>query len=251
MTSLRLANNMAGKNKPNLYKGERCNCTGEDGRRKELYGTFQSAYDRANYIEGSRGEYLDVYPCPHGCGFHLTKKNAASGIDERREAVFQSNNIPLQSANGIWELVKSEDSDTNLNEYNPDEKIPMRRKNNRPVPIAKVKCKPTDCISGLTGTVMEIIHDVDTGKIFDINPQNVICASLIKHAMLDGILYQITIHADNAKSNRKDSYTILVKKDLLKNIRLAKGMKIKLDIMGKSLNNIAIWYCKTMEAASL
>lgn len=51
---------------------EVCTCCGKDGKRKMLYSTEGEAEIVAEYRSKEIGILLRVYPCPNGCGFHLT-----------------------------------------------------------------------------------------------------------------------------------------------------------------------------------
>ena len=51
---------------------EECSCCGKDGKRKMLYSTEGEALVVAEYRSKEIGIPLRVYPCPNGCGFHLT-----------------------------------------------------------------------------------------------------------------------------------------------------------------------------------
>lgn len=51
---------------------EECTCCGKDGKRKMLYSTEGEAQIVAEYRSREIGIPLRVYPCPNGCGFHLT-----------------------------------------------------------------------------------------------------------------------------------------------------------------------------------
>lgn len=49
-------------------------CTGGQGRPKKSYETRRGAEQRAEIIRQEHHVALDVYPCPHGYGWHLTKR---------------------------------------------------------------------------------------------------------------------------------------------------------------------------------
>ena len=51
---------------------EACTCCGKDGKRKMLYSTEGEAEIVAEHRSKEIGIPLRVYPCPNGCGFHLT-----------------------------------------------------------------------------------------------------------------------------------------------------------------------------------
>jgi hypothetical protein len=219
-------------------------CKGKDGKKKDIYETFQAALDTAQYIEEDRGLSLKTYKCPHGNGWHLTKTGEAAEFHDRKEAMFLNNDIPLSSSDGSWLYVRDE---ANENNHDKDGRKAAVKKQHLPAPIHKVACKPEITITELTGKVMEIVKNVDIEKIFRINLQNPFSAGLTKN-ILDGIVNQVTIFAENNKKNRLDSYTVLIKNDLQKNIRLSKGTQVKMDITGKSINNVNMWCCKKITA---
>lgn len=49
-----------------------CSCCGKDGKKKMLYSTEGEALIVAEHRSKEIGIPLRVYPCPNGCGFHLT-----------------------------------------------------------------------------------------------------------------------------------------------------------------------------------
>ena len=49
-----------------------CTCCGKDGKRKMLYPTEGEALIVAEHRSKQSGIPLHVYPCPNGCGFHIT-----------------------------------------------------------------------------------------------------------------------------------------------------------------------------------
>ncbi|MBR6448563.1 MAG: hypothetical protein IKS96_01225 [Fibrobacter sp.] len=49
-----------------------CSCCGKDGKKKMLYSTETEALLVAEYRSKEAGYPLRVYPCPQGCGFHIT-----------------------------------------------------------------------------------------------------------------------------------------------------------------------------------
>lgn len=51
---------------------EECTCCGKDGKRKMLYSTEGEALVVAEHRSKEEGLPLRVYPCPNGCGFHIT-----------------------------------------------------------------------------------------------------------------------------------------------------------------------------------
>lgn len=64
---------------PQLDNGELqgsslCNCTDSKGQPKDLYETEAYAHREINAIMVHAKTKLSVYPCPSGCGWHLTKR---------------------------------------------------------------------------------------------------------------------------------------------------------------------------------
>lgn len=51
-----------------------CKCRDGSGLSKALYDTKDGAKQRAKILSKEKGVRLSVYKCPHGQGFHLTKK---------------------------------------------------------------------------------------------------------------------------------------------------------------------------------
>lgn len=49
-------------------------CKDRNGKPKESYETKQGATKRARILQKEQGVSLSVYECPHGNGWHLTKK---------------------------------------------------------------------------------------------------------------------------------------------------------------------------------
>lgn len=48
-------------------------CSGGDGKAKQAYVSESAAEQRARILREERGVWLDVYECPSGNGWHLTK----------------------------------------------------------------------------------------------------------------------------------------------------------------------------------
>jgi hypothetical protein len=216
-------------------------CWGRDGKEKDIYETVQLAYDAAVSIEYDKGIFLNVYACPRGNGWHLTKNNAYTSIRKRKSEIFQNNDIPLKASNGLWEYIKDE---TNVaSEKNPPKKVIVKRKTSWNKPILKIECDAGADDIILSGKVMEIIKDVNIEKIFKINVQNAFCASMIKN-ILDGVVDQITIYVDNEENKRLESYTVLLKSAFFENNKIKKGDLIKISVTVTSINNISVWRCK-------
>ena len=224
-------------------------CRGKDGKKKDVYETFQLALDTVKFIEESRGIYLSIYKCPIENGWHLTKNHASFDFIERKNSLFQNNNnIPLKASDGLWELVQEEiNENDDFDENGLDDIIYEFRKNYVPSnPIVKIECNAEVSITGLSGKVMEIVKNVNIEKIFKINIQNAFFVSMIKN-LLDGIVHQITIYVENKEKNKLDSYTILIKDSLLIKHKIIKGNDIKINLIGKKINNVSAWCCNKVE----
>jgi len=219
-------------------------CRGKDGKQKDIYVTFQSAFDTAEFIEKDRGIYLNVYKCPHGNGWHLTSNDASSEILDRKEMLFQKNEIPTISPDGSWEYINDEfDGNNELIENKINNiKIDKRNKRSKKNPIVKIEYKPDIKNMILTGKVMEVVKDIDIEKIFNINFQNIIFAKQIKN-ILDGAVDQITVYKENEKKGQIESYTVLLKRELIKKHGIKKGNDINLNISGITINKINRWCC--------
>jgi hypothetical protein len=215
-------------------------CRGQDGAAKDDYETFQAALDTARYIEENRKIYLDVYECPVDSGWHLTKRNADSELNDRTETILQKNGIPVKSPSGLWEFIKDESNVTQSGKNKCAGATAGKPKIRKSVPILKIECKAGTNIAGVSGKVMEIVENVDIEKLFGINTESPFCAVFTKN-ILDGIVHQITVYAENKKSKQLESYTVLFKKDLLGKRKINKGAQIKLYVTGKAINNVKMW----------
>lgn len=51
-----------------------CACTDAEGYPKALYETEASAHKEISALRRDMKTKLSVYPCPNGCGWHLTKR---------------------------------------------------------------------------------------------------------------------------------------------------------------------------------
>ena len=51
---------------------DNCSCCGKDGKKKKLYSTESEALLVAEHRSKEAGYPLRVYPCPQGCGYHIT-----------------------------------------------------------------------------------------------------------------------------------------------------------------------------------
>ena len=217
-------------------------CKGRDGKSKAVYETIELAYDALKFIGKERGIYLNIYPCPNGNGWHLTKNNEIENRNIKKSIILQNNNIPLSSLDDSWEYL--EDTVDDLNVYN---EIVDNKKNNKylDIPILKIECKSESNIIELSGKIMEIIENINIEKIFGINTDNLFYKKIIKNN-LDGNVNQITVFVKNDERNQLDSYTILIEEKLLKKYKLKKGNQIKISIMGISINNLTKWCCNNI-----
>jgi len=214
-------------------------CRSKDGKYKDIYETLQLALDTAVFIEKIRGIYLNIYKCPNGNGWHLTKNNAISGIIDRQSIILQDNNIPLSSPDGSWEYIKDTVYKNDSYEEIINDKI---NKNYTEIPIIKINCKlETDNIE-IVGKIMEIIDNVNIEKLFKITLDDSYYEILAKNK-LDGKINQITIYAENDNDNQLYSYTILIKKKMLKKYNITKGSLLKININCISINNLYKWCC--------
>ena len=215
-------------------------CTGQDGKKKDIYETPQLAFDTAKHIEEERGIFLNVYSCPHNNGWHLTKNNATSGIIERQETIFQNNGIPTESPDHrvfSWEYVKAEEFMHPVN--SPKNK--RYEKDEKAIPIIKIKC-PSDRVDlSVSGKVMEMIAPINIEKYFSINLDNPIGAHIAKIFLVDTVS-QITLYVKNSEKNKTESYTILIPNALLKQNRIMKNDYVSVNIKGKSINHSTVWY---------
>lgn len=57
-----------------LQASSLCNCTDSKGQPKDLYETEASAQKEIHTLMVHIKTKLSVYPCPNGCGWHLTKR---------------------------------------------------------------------------------------------------------------------------------------------------------------------------------
>ncbi len=216
-------------------------CRGKDGKEKDVYEDSQSARDMANFIEKDRGIYLSVYKCPHDNGWHLTKNNAVSANTDRKETLFSSNDIPLKSFDGLWEYCGNED-------VFEEETIIRGKKPRQKKPIVKIECKQA-AQKTVTGKIMEITKNIDIEKLFKINVFSIFYAGVLKNS-LDGIIDQITVYVENKANAQLESYTILVKRELMNKNKINKGNLITLNVIGKTINNSSRWYCNEIFASS-
>jgi hypothetical protein len=221
---------------------KKCNyCKGTDGKNKDIYGTLEFAMDTIKHLEKERNIYLNLYPCPHGNGYHLTKNNANTEVKQRRKSILQNNGIPLKSSGQSdvsWEYENIEDTEEDIDE---EYKI-NREKNNKKqeIPIIKVLPGENDKINFIEGKVIEIINKIDIGKYFNVNLENSICANIFKE-LLEDTICQITIYTNSRTENTKNSFTILMKNEILKQNKIVKGNVLKINIKCKSYNNKKVW----------
>ncbi len=56
-----------------IHKNEICSCRDSHGQLKDLYDSEASAQAEADTLSGHNQLKLNVYRCPYGSGWHLTK----------------------------------------------------------------------------------------------------------------------------------------------------------------------------------
>lgn len=61
-----------GQANESIYVEAACSCCGKDGNKKKLYSTESEALIVAEHRSKEAGYPLRVYPCPQGCGYHIT-----------------------------------------------------------------------------------------------------------------------------------------------------------------------------------
>lgn len=229
---------------PQLKKCEFCK--GKDGKEKDIYETLQSAIETAKFLEVEREVYLNPYACPFGNGYHLTKNNASSKITERQETIFKNNDIPVSGKS--WEFISAENSEKKeeIIEYFTNRNNATQVNNNKDIPIKKIVPDMNKDKIKISGIVMEIVNKIDIGKIFNLDLDNLFCFSLIKD-FYNPEMCQMTIFVDDAITNQINSYTILIKKEMLEKNHIKKNNYVQLNIMQKSINAINIWYCEKLQ----
>ena len=219
-------------------------CKGKDGKDKDIYETYELAFNTIKYIEENRKIILNIYKCPYNNGWHLTKNNAYSINNISKDIVLQNDNIPIRASDGSWEFIKDEfNEEIIIYEDYTDEKILEKNiEKNYSDPISRVECKSTEKINSLTGKVIEIVENINIEKIFKINSLKEIENEVIK-SIFEIKNNQITIFVDNKENNNINSYSIIIKKKLFKKYNIVKGSKISLNLEGVFINNIYRWYC--------
>lgn len=214
-------------------------CKGKDGKQKDIYITLQNALDAAKFIESERQIYLTPYKCPCNNGYHLTKNNATTEIDNRKKAIYQNNDIPIKSKGTIeWEYIEPETIDEDENTI---EKIENRKIKTCEKQIEKIVCKNDKQTVIINGKVMEIITNVNIEKMFKVKTENIFTYHLLK-PYLTGDINQITLYVQNI--NKTESYTILLQKEIAVKNKVKIGDMIKVNIFGKTINIVTKWVCK-------
>ncbi|MDR2097024.1 MAG: hypothetical protein LBP37_00720 [Spirochaetaceae bacterium] len=220
-------------------------CTGSDGNSKEIYDSPEEAMQRAEHIKETRGVQLKIYRCEYGNGWHLTKKNLPDEAFNHRCEILVRNGIPLSPVTNsrvAWEFIEDTDKDDVPALRTAAPVLPSYKK-----PIVRVECKTNSKDILLTGKVTEIIKNVNIEKVFNINLESAITASLFKD-FTDEPHHQITVHAENSEGGI-NSYTVLVKKSFMQKIGITKGANVKIFIGKKQIINKNIWYCHNITTA--
>jgi hypothetical protein len=181
----------------------------------------------------------------------LTKDTDDSGTNGSSAAISQNDGFPRYSAYNskvAWEFVEDGRA------YGESATTEIRSKNLRRTPDYKSIKRiegGSDNVS-LCGVIAEMIPNASIEKIFNINLDNPISASLAK-VFLDEEHRQITVHVKipggvnagdkNAGSVSVKSYTALVKKTLLQKQKIKKGDSVNFSAVIKSINNKNVWHC--------
>jgi hypothetical protein len=224
-------------NANNLQKCEYCK--GSDGKAKIIYKTHISAIEAAKHLEELRGVFLTIFQCPHGNGYHLTKKNAKTNITQRKEQILNDIGIPLKSSNGLWEYiedVKENDSDSNI----------AIIKNAKIDPIKKIEYNIANSNLNIIGRIMELNFKINIENLFKIDLNNIIASNIMKN-IFRGTISQITIFSEERKDKIIESYTLLVDENIMNNSKFSKGDFARISIIGKEINNVKFWYCNKIQ----
>jgi hypothetical protein len=165
--------------------------------------------------------------------------------DKHNSIKSQQQKTILVKNRGSWELIDEDDNNTILfeKEYEEVLKVNKRKKYSTEIPIIKIDNISNESID-ILGVVVEIVHNINISKKFNIIGANIIASNLLKR-FKDEKYDQLTIHSLNIGEKTKNSYTILVRsKDLMK---IKKKDNIGVIISGNSLNNIKYWECNIIE----
>jgi hypothetical protein len=235
------------KHAAQLLETKKCPyCTSGNGEKKDIYNSPEEAFQRAEYIKEIRGISLDVYRCEYGNGWHLTKNDSSNIICSRRSGMLVRNDIPLMSViNGgvSWEYIEDTTNDGVPAENKFRLSLPDYKK-----PIVRIENKAGGGDVSLNGKVIEILKDANIEKIFNLNLENIISANLAKEFTGEPH-QQITIHVENIKAGRIDSYTVLIKKSFMRRERIKKGSAVNIVLSGKCINKTNVWSCRVVKAA--
>jgi hypothetical protein len=212
-------------------------CRGQDGEEKDIYATRRAAGEMARRFEQEHDILLAVYPCPRGNGFHLTRDRDTP------------QDIPRKSTGALsWEYVGPEAA-SGMGRDTPPVKPPLSKKQDRP--IRKVAGGNTTREREITGTVMEIIENIDVEKLFQINRDNVFALHFLQPYLTGGIT-QITLYSKQGASGPGErgqdgkpaiqSYTALLPTAGIPK-KLRKGQQLTLRAIGKTINQVNRWVC--------
>jgi hypothetical protein len=217
-------------------------CKGGDGNNKEIYGTREDALRAAEHIGRERGVRLKVYRCAHGNGWHLTKGNNDYGINGGSADMPQNDCFPRSSAYNSrvkWEFVEDDDAICGVETVSALRLRSLPEPPNKK-PVTKIECGTGSGGISFNGIVAEIVKTVSIEKIFKINLDNPIPASLAK-VFLDDEHQQMTVHVKSG--GQVKSYTVLVKKALLQKHHIKTGDGVSVYAAVKRINSRSVWHC--------
>jgi hypothetical protein len=216
-------------------------CAGKDGRKKDIYGTVQSAIDAAKFIEKERGVYLSPYKCPHGSGWHLTKNNADCDIVARQEAIFVDNEIPVKSPDNTdiaWEYISQGETAV---ENNGEDSVRKKKNCDTAAPIIKIECESEDQIITIAGQTMEICEHMDVEKYFGIDFDHALSAAMAKE-FLNKEINQATVYVEKPETGQIESYTFFMEKSIMKKNKIMPGCRANFELKAKIINNRKAWH---------
>ncbi|MDR1257098.1 MAG: hypothetical protein LBJ86_05070 [Spirochaetaceae bacterium] len=223
-------------------------CKGGDGNSKEIYDTREDALQTAEHIGRERGVSLKVYQCGSGNGWHLTKGNDDSGINDDSMNMPQKDYFPRYSAYNSrvkWELVDDDAVTRGMETVSAvRSKSPPEQPDN--TQAIRVECGTGSDGISFSGVVVEIVKNISIEKIFNINLDNPIPASLAK-VFLDDEHQQITVHAKSG--GRAKSFTALVKKTALQKHNIKIGDSVSIAAAVKRINRKSVWHCVSITRA--
>jgi len=134
--------------KPNLQK---CPiCKSKDGKRKDIYKTYQEAVDAVKYFKNEHQLGLNIYECEHGYGWHLTKDSSFSVDNINKRTILHKDNIPTISIDGSWIFIEDDQNKDNNTITKKNKKLQY----NSTVPILTIEAANKKTLN-ITGTIKE------------------------------------------------------------------------------------------------